>query len=130
MQNKKVTTRKRKLILAVVAMTVAIFLLSVFVFTDIINWNGSVNLSTDIYSEVYQFTNVDWHGLVITNHLDNPGYISVRVVRDKDGEIIASSGNIPPGISYIARTIGFFESVTVEAKADTTNGTYRFNLTW
>lgn len=91
-------------------------------------WNDTVTLYTSSWSNLTSYNNLFPDSPTVTNHVNNPGPIIVRVYSSK-GAVIGSEKTIQPGESVVLDRIPAFSgSCSFQAKAVNYNGTYSIDI--
>ncbi|TSB47837.1 hypothetical protein [Alkalicoccobacillus porphyridii] len=94
----------------------------------LVNWNGTVYLTTSAYSNVTSSNNIFNDRPAVTSDASNGGKIRVMIVNSK-GAQVGGTKDISPGKSVKLEKIPWNSGTyTLKAKALNKSGTYRIGI--
>ena len=91
------------------------------------SWNGSVELSSSVYTQIRNFLNIDLGNLKVTNHAGNPGSLDLQAV-NSSGNVVGSAAGVAPG-ETVTINVTLFSNITLKGKP-TVTGSYSLTLKW
>jgi|GEM_PF-2963934 len=86
-------------------------------------------LSTEGFSNIRNFTNIDWQNLTVSSDSNNPSDISLVLINDSSGEVVDTVDSLSPGTTWIGQTRGIGNHTLIGRAVDEA-GRFTLTLKW